>query len=65
MSKIYIVGHDDGRRVYEHVKLPRFYVKSEPCNDPELRLFHTGSRREAVKKFCEAYLQVQRRAKGD
>lgn len=47
MSKIYIVGHADGRRVYEHSKLPRFYVKSEPCNDPELRLFRTRSRKEA------------------
>ena len=52
MSKIYIVGHDDGRRVYEHVKLPQFYVKSEPCNDPELRLFRTRSRKEA-EKICE------------
>ena len=52
MSKIYIVGHDDGRRVYEHVKLPRFYVKGEPCNAPELRLFRTRSRREA-EKVCE------------
>ena len=34
MSKIYIVGHDDGRRVYEHSKLPRFYVKSEPLQRP-------------------------------
>ena len=47
MSKIYIVEHDDGRRVYEHVGFGRLYVKTEPCTDPELRLFRTRSRKEA------------------
>lgn len=53
MSKIYTVEHDDGRRVYEHVRLfGRFYVKTEPCADPELRLFRTRSRNEA-ERICK------------
>ena len=72
MSKIYIVGHADGRRVYEHVKLPRFYVKSEPCNDPELRLFrirgckdeyeigYLFSRSKGLSPIAEEYLAILR-----
>ena len=52
MSKIYIVEHDDGRRVYEHGSFGRFYVKTEPCTDPELRLFRTRSRNEA-ERICK------------
>ena len=53
MSKVYIIAHDDGRRVYEHVQLlGRFYVKTEPCIDPDLKLFKTRSRKEAGR-ICD------------
>ena len=57
MSKLYYVGHDDGRKVYEHKRLLRLYVQTEPCREEELSLFLTRHRKKA-ELACERTNEV-------
>lgn len=57
MSRLYYVGHDDGRKVYEHRRFLRFYVQTEPCKVEDLKLFLTRSKKKA-EKACERTNEV-------
>ena len=49
MSKIYYVGHDDGRAIFVNNMYSMYFVKDIKGDYDGLRLFLTSSRRRAEK----------------